>query len=78
MTQIGPGYLYVDDGSGLKDGTFTGEAENVGVRVICNPIDYVVDDRIGVTGISCCFKTNTDEVARCILTRGLGDLVFIF
>jgi len=30
-------YLYVDDSSMLRDGTLTGEEENVGVRVICDP-----------------------------------------
>ncbi len=38
VTQIGSGYLYIDDGSGSSDGTQTGAVNNVGIRVICNPL----------------------------------------
>ena len=46
MTQIeiGSGYLYIDDGSNLKDGTDTGEQANIGVRVICDPSGYASGD----------------------------------
>ena len=69
VTGKGTGYLYVDDGSHLKDGTSTGEAENVGVRVICDPSGYSVGDILIVTGISSCFETPAGKIARHILTR---------
>lgn len=73
VTQVGAGYLYMDDGSGLKDGTSTGAEENVGVRVICDPAGYSSGEKVEVTGISSCFWTPSG-IARRILTRGAGDL----
>lgn len=74
VTRIGDGYLYVDDGSAIRDGTFTGAEENVGVRVICDPAGYAVNDLISVTGISSCFETPSSQLARRILTRGSSDV----
>ena len=73
VTQIGSGYLYIDDGSNLKDGTLTGAEENIGVRVICDPSGYISDDYLIVTGISSCFGTPSG-LARRILTRQSEDL----
>ncbi len=39
-TQVGDGYLYIDDGSGLSDGTLTDSAANTGVRVVCDTTGY--------------------------------------
>ncbi|MBP6965696.1 MAG: hypothetical protein KBC96_14980 [Armatimonadetes bacterium] len=73
VTQVGDGYLYIDDGSGLKDGTSTGAEENVGVRVICDPAGYSSGDKVEVTGISSCFQTPSG-IARRILIRKPEDV----
>ncbi len=74
VTQIGSGYLYIDDGSNLKDGTATGQYENIGVRVICDPTGYTIGDYVAVTGISSCFQTPTQQIARRIITRRADDV----
>ncbi|MDO8585408.1 MAG: sugar-binding protein [Armatimonadota bacterium] len=51
-----PKYFYVDDGSGLRDGTLTGGTENVGVRVIADPASWAEGSYVVVTGVSSCFK----------------------
>ena len=73
VTQVGEGYLYIDDGSALKDGTSTGAEENVGVRVICDPAGYSSGEKVEVTGISSCFWTPSG-IARRILTRKPEDI----
>jgi len=74
VTQIGSDYLYIDDGSYLRDGTLTEVEENIGVRVICDPAGYAVGDKLIVTGISSCFRTPSGGNARRVLTRGAGDV----
>lgn len=74
VTAKGDGYLYVDDGSALRDGTLTGEEENTGVRVVCDPSSYTAGDFLIVTGISSCFETPSGEIARRILTRKPEDV----
>jgi Tol biopolymer transport system component len=74
VTVKGADYLYVDDGARLRDGTLTGEEENVGVRVICDPSSYTAGDFLIVTGISSCFETPAGEIARRILTRKPEDI----
>jgi len=74
VTQIGAEYLYIDDGSALEDGTYTGMERNIGVRVICDPADYDVGDYLIVTGISSCFETPSGDIARRILTRRPEDV----
>jgi len=74
VTRKGDGYLYVDDGSALRDGTLTGEDENIGVRVLCDPSSYGVGDLLIVTGISSCFETESGKIARRILTRSSEDI----
>ncbi|MDO8588243.1 MAG: sugar-binding protein [Armatimonadota bacterium] len=51
-----PKYFYVDDGSGLKDGTLTGGTENVGVRIVADPASWAEGGYVVVTGVSSCFK----------------------
>jgi hypothetical protein len=48
-------YFYIDDGSGLKDGTATGRVENVGVRVAADPATRAEGHYVVVTGVSSCF-----------------------
>ena len=74
VMHIGEGYLYIDDGSALRDGTNTGPQENVGVRVICNPTGYTAGQFLSVTGISSCFETPEGRVARRVITRGPLDI----
>lgn len=52
VTSTGEGFLYMDDGSHLLDGTTTDGRENLGVRVQCDPRLYSVGDVLRVTGIS--------------------------
>ncbi|MDO8588601.1 MAG: NBR1-Ig-like domain-containing protein [Armatimonadota bacterium] len=54
---IDPKYFYIDDGSGLIDGTTTGGAENVGIRVIADPASYPEGCYVAVEGISSCFDS---------------------
>lgn len=75
VTQIGSGYLYVDDGSDLLDGTSTGSEANIGARVVCDPTGWQPGDRLVVTGISSCFETPAGNIARRILARGAEDLL---
>lgn len=74
VTQIGTDYLYIDDGSGLKDGTLTGTEKNVGVRVICDPAGHKNGDFLTVTGISSCFETASGRIAARVLTRRGSDV----
>ncbi|MCL6628825.1 MAG: hypothetical protein K6U00_04400, partial [Armatimonadetes bacterium] len=75
VTQKNIGYLYINDGSDLQDGTKTGNEENLGVKVICDPTGFDVGDYVKVTGVSSCFKTPTGRIARQILTRSILDIV---
>ena len=43
-------YFYIDDGSGLTDGTQTAGADNVGIKVLANPTSYPTDTYVLVTG----------------------------
>ncbi|MDO8586799.1 MAG: hypothetical protein Q7T82_07120 [Armatimonadota bacterium] len=77
VTQIGPDYLYVHDGSPLTDGTTTGADPNTGVRVACDPTGYMPGDFVQVTGISSCFRTAGGQIVRRVLARGRSDIVLI-
>lgn len=74
VTGIGEGCVYIDDGSGLRDGTLTGTAENAGVRIICDPSGIEVGDRLIVAGISSCFATDSGLAPR-VVTRSPADVV---
>lgn len=76
VTGKGAGYLYLDDGAGLRDGTLTGTEENVGVRVVCDPSACQAGDYASVTGISSCFETGSGP-ARCILPQGASGVAKI-
>lgn len=53
-----PKHFYVDDGSGLKDGTATGGVLNVGVRILGDPADYAEGSYVSVTGTVSCFGSS--------------------
>jgi hypothetical protein len=55
---IDPKYFYIDDGSGLKDGTATGGIENVGIRVIADPASYPEGSYVAATGVISCFTSS--------------------
>ena len=74
VTQIGEGYLYIDDGAMLDDGTYTGPERNIGVRVMCDPTGYGMGDYLVVTGISSCFRAPSGDIARRILTQSPEDV----
>lgn len=75
VTRKGADYLYIDDGSNLRDGTSTGPDANVGVRISCDPTSYDVNDIIAVTGISSVFVTPSAQIARQILIRSQSDIM---
>jgi len=77
VKQVGGDYIYVDDGGSLKDGTFTGPEENVGVRVMCSSSQHVVGEYVMVTGISSSFQTLPGIYARRILTRRALDVIVV-
>lgn len=58
ITQRDPSgqYFYLDDGSGLKDGTQTSGADNIGMRIKGDPSPYSKGSFVAITGISSCFS----------------------
>ncbi len=68
ITQIDPAeqFFYIDDGSGITDGSTTGGVENVGIRVGLNGTSFTAGRVITITGISSCFK-HTDGKLRKLL-----------
>ncbi len=75
ITRVGPDYIYVDDTTGVVDGTFTGVSPNTGVRVVCDPAGFAEGEYVVVTGISSCFRTDAGELHRRILVRDSSDIV---
>ncbi len=53
----GLSYFYIDDGSGLMDGTTTGGEDNVGVRVLADPTSYSTGSYVIVTGVVSLFDS---------------------
>jgi hypothetical protein len=49
-------YFYIDDGSGVTDGTQTDGVNNVGLRVSASPIGYSAGAYVAVTGVSSVFS----------------------
>jgi hypothetical protein len=78
VTQIGDGYLYVNDGTDLRDCTLTGEEENVGVRVNCDSVGYRAGDILEVTGVSSCFEASPGHIAPRVLIRRPADVRMIY
>jgi hypothetical protein len=75
VTRIGDGYLYIDDGSRLRDGTVTGAEANVGLRIVCDPTGFSVGDYLRVTGISSCFKNQLGDIGRRILVSMPEEMI---
>jgi len=74
VTTVGPGYVYIDDGSGLRDGTDTAGIANVGVRILCDPDGYSPGDILVVTGVCSCFAGANGGCAPQILVNGAVDV----
>ena len=74
ITAIGDGFIYIDDGSRLRDGTLCGVDPSIGLRVICDPTGRTVGDYVVVTGISSCFANAAGDIARRVLTTGPDGL----
>ena len=73
-------YLYLDDGSGLADGTSTETSpgvfeDNVGARVIDDPSGLDRGDYAVITGISSCFKDQSGKIRRRLFARDGGIIV---
>ena len=69
ITAIGDGYIYIDDGANIKDGTRAQSQENIGVRIACSTNGLTVGDYLCVTGISSCFKIGNRIYKICRLVR---------
>ena len=63
-------YFYIDDGSGLLDGTDTEGEANVGLRVMADPRPYAQGSYVLVTGISSCFYTSGSQQPRILPRTG--------
>ncbi|MDO8684395.1 MAG: putative collagen-binding domain-containing protein [Armatimonadota bacterium] len=73
LQDTNPKYLYIDDGSGLKDGTQTGLIDNVGIRVNMDPSDYDENDYLVITGISGFF--NDGGILKRQVTPRAGGII---
>jgi hypothetical protein len=70
VTSVGDGWVYLDDGCGLVDGSYGPEAlQNVGVRVVCDATGRSVGDFLCVTGVSSCFRTLSGRIARQLIAE---------
>ncbi len=69
ITQTSANYFYIDDGSGLKDGTSTDSVPNVGVRIEWPSAGFTSGQFVTVTGVSSCFKVNQTKLGRRVLPR---------
>lgn len=74
ITQIGDGYLYLDDGSGRLDGSLTNGQPNSGVRVICDPDGFLAGGFASATGPVGCFSGPAGKPAAEIRARP-GEVV---
>lgn len=75
VTSVGSGYLYIEDGSALSDGTSTDGVPNAGVRVLTAAGGYHAGQYLSVTGISSCFFNDSGLLHRQIVPRNAADLV---
>jgi hypothetical protein len=73
--QIGAGYLYLDDGSGLLDGTTTSGQPNRGIRIVCNPAGFAVNQYLGATGLSSFFISGPNMLPAVQVRTQPADLV---
>jgi pimeloyl-ACP methyl ester carboxylesterase len=76
VTQVSPGgaYFYMDDGSALKDGTFTGSVENLGVRVKWPLPESYAGSYAAVSGVSTEYDTGSGSSAPELRPMYDGDV----
>ncbi|MDO8683460.1 MAG: carbohydrate-binding protein, partial [Armatimonadota bacterium] len=73
-------YFYIDDGSGLKDGTKTLLesllVDNVGVKVKASPVSHDTGEYLVITGLSSVFKDGSENIIRQVtpITGGILEL----
>lgn len=67
VTTLGTDYYYIDDGSGLLDGTTTGGNPNVGVKVLATPDGLGLGDMVQLTAVNTCFMNESLQVQRAVL-----------
>ncbi len=76
VTSRGSGFFYVDDGSGLADGTSTGGQPNTGVRVAGDPSRVEPGQTVQVTGVSSVFLSG--GLPRPVIrTRSASDIAIL-
>lgn len=75
ITGIGSSYFYIDDGTGLQDGTTTNGKKNIGIRITCDPRGHVSGEYVIVTGICTPFKASDGRIVRRVWARGTEDIV---
>jgi hypothetical protein len=73
VIQTATGYFYIDDGSGLRDGTKTGTVYNEGVRVLLSGAGVTSGQFVTITGASSCFSVGTNY-RRQIVPRNTADI----
>ncbi|GEM_PF-2128330 len=72
VTETGAGHFYVDDGSGIKDGTGA-----TGLRILCDGLTPPAwNKHVRVTGISTLFP-HADTWLPCVRLRDSSDLVVL-
>lgn len=71
ITEIGPNYVYVDDGAGKVDGTTTNGVPNIGARVVCDPTGLNSGDSVTVVGVG---TQLSDYILWAMLTRSSADI----
>ena len=62
-------YFYIDDGSGLRDGTKTAGVDNIGIRMKADPTAYPADSFVVITGISSCFADASNNLRPQVLPK---------
>ncbi len=70
-------YFYLDDGSGIKDGTSTLGEPNKGIRIAYDPSLYLPGRKLRVTGFSSCFNLGEGKLGGLIRPRGLEDITVL-
>ena len=75
VTQMGTDYFYINDGSGLKDGSSTDTTQNVGIRILTAPGTLNAGDFVIITGVSSTFDISSQHIRAVLpITSGVQKL----
>jgi hypothetical protein len=76
VTTIDPegAYFYINDGSGLRDGTKTLGVENIGLRVSSDGTQLLTGQWLQLTGISSCFRDGEGKLLRLLRVASSVDI----